>query len=294
MPNLNYAEQWNPELIDIRIQETLSSPFVTQNVKWLDAKTFHFTQMSTSGYKTHNRSGGWNTGTFDQADVPFTCDHDRDIEFLVDKADVDETNSTASISNISKVFERTQASPEQDALFFSRVASKAQTLAGYHSSSAISSYTKDNVFSKLKSFLSAGKLRRYKANGSLIMYVCSTIMDLLEQSTAFTRQISMTEISDSGIGIKTRVTDIDGVAVMEVIDDERFYSEFNFDPDDGGFEPSVLTYELTEDTELVPGKDYYTKSGSVYTKVAEEDLDVDDIETYYEITAPASYKASIP
>ena len=32
MPNLNYAEVWNPELLEIRIQETLSSPFITQNV----------------------------------------------------------------------------------------------------------------------------------------------------------------------------------------------------------------------------------------------------------------------
>ena len=46
MPNLNYAEQWSPELLDILIQGTLTSPFVTSNVRWLDAKTFHFTQMS--------------------------------------------------------------------------------------------------------------------------------------------------------------------------------------------------------------------------------------------------------
>ena len=90
MPNLNYAEVWNPELLEIRIQETLSSPFITQNVRWLDAKTFHFTQMSTSGYKSHNRNGGWNTGKYVQTDVPFTLTHDRDVEFLVDKADVDE------------------------------------------------------------------------------------------------------------------------------------------------------------------------------------------------------------
>lgn len=288
---LNYAEAWNPELIEIRIQETLSSPFVTQNVRWLDAKTFHFTQMSTSGYKSHSRSGGWNKGSYVQTDVPFTLTHDRDIEFLVDKADVDETNSTASIQNISMVFERTQASPEQDALFFSKVAQTAKGLTGYHSSTALSTYTKGNVFDKLKGYLAAGKLRRYKANGSLIMYVCSTIMDLLEQSTAFTRQINMTQIAEGGSGVETRITDIDGVTVMEVIDDERFYDRFDFDPDDGGFEPTILTYTLTEDEALVEGKDYYTKSGDTYTKVASPV--VTDIGTYYEITTPASYKINV-
>ena len=119
---LNYAEVWEPELLEILIQGTLTSPFVTQNVRWLDAKTFQFTQMSTSGYKNHSRNGGWNKGSFAQTDVPFTLKHDRDISFLVDKAEVDETNQTASIQNISRTFEQTQAVPETDALFFSRVA----------------------------------------------------------------------------------------------------------------------------------------------------------------------------
>lgn len=237
MPNLNYAERWSPELLEILIQETVSSPFVTTSVQWLDAKTFHFTQMSTSGYKAHSRNGGWNRGTYAQTDVPYTVTHDRDVEFLVDKAEVDETNTTASIQNISKVFEQTQAAPEVDALFFSKIAQKAQTLEGYHSETAESTYTKANVFGKLKGYLSAGKLRRYKARGGLIMYVSSKIMDLLEQSTEFTRKIEITQISDGGIGIETRVTDIDGVPVMEVIDDERFYDKFNFDSEDGGFEP---------------------------------------------------------
>ena len=130
MPNLNYAEVWEKELLDILIQETLTSPFITQNVKFLDAKTFHFTQMSTSGYKPHSRNGGWNSGSYTQTDVPFTLTHDRDIEFLIDKANVDETNSTASIQNVSMTFEKTQSSPEIDALFFSKVAQTAQAAQG--------------------------------------------------------------------------------------------------------------------------------------------------------------------
>lgn len=240
----NYAQVWEPELLEILMQGTLTSPFVTSNVRWLDAKTFHFTQMSVSGYKPHNRAGGWNAGTYAQTDVPFTLTHDRDIEFLVDKADVDETNKTASIQNISRIFEQTQVVPETDALFFSKVAAKANTLAGYHSATAIADYTVANVFTKLKGYLAAGKLRRYKANGSLIMYVTSFIMDLLERSTEFTRKIEMTQIAEGGLGIETRVTDIDGVPVMEVIDDERFYDAFNFNPDDGGFEPASGAHKI--------------------------------------------------
>ncbi len=243
MPNLNYAEAWSPELLEILIQGTLTSPFVTDNVRWVGVKTFHFTQMSTTGFKNHSRNGGWNTGEYTQKDVPYTLAHDRDIEFLVDKADVDETNSTASIQNISRVFEQTHVVPETDALFFSKVAQAAQKEADYHSSTAAAGYTKAKVFGMLKDILSKGKLRRYKANGSLIMYVTSAIMDALEQSTEFTRKIEMTQIAEGGMGIETRVTDIDGVTVMEVIDDERFYDAFDWEPEKGGFQPRAKKAE---------------------------------------------------
>lgn len=237
---LNYAESWSNELLEIRRQNSITSPFITQNVKWLNSKTFHFTLMGTSGYKNHSRAGGWNRGTYSQTDKTFTLTHDRDIEFLVDKADVDETNATASIQNISKVFEQTQASPETDALFFSKVTAQAKDSELY-ANTALGSYTKSNVFEKLKGMLKQGRLRAYKGNGSLIMYVNSTIMDLLEQSTAFTRKIEMTQISEGGIGLETRVTDIDGMTVMEVIDDDVFYDTFNFNGTNGGYEPIANT-----------------------------------------------------
>lgn len=266
MPNLNYAEVWSNELLEIKMQNSVTSPFITSNVRWLDAKTFHFTQMSVSGYKNHSRNGGWNKGTYTQTDVPFTLTHDRDISFLVDKADVDETNATASIENISKVFEQTKSAPETDALFFSKITSKAKE-SNLYANTDISTYTKSNVFDKLKGILKQGKLRRYKGSGSLIMYVTSNIMDLLELSTAFTRKIEMTQIAEGGIGLETRVTDIDGVTVMEIIDDEIFYDSFDFTD---GFAPAKDSHKLNvvvaclETCKIVPkiASIYYFAPGS--------------------------------
>lgn len=244
MPNvINHAEVWQPELLEILNQNALCSPFITTNVRWLDAKTFHFTSMSTSGFKSHDRNGGWNRGTFKQTDHPYTVGHDRDIEFLVDRADVDESNATASIQNIAHTFTETQSAPEKDALFFSKTAAKAKELAGYHSETAVSEWTVANVFTKLKAILASGKLRRYKNKG-LIMYVDSFIMDLLERSAEFTRNISVTQVNDGGTGIETRVTDIDGVPIMEVIDNETFYDAFDFDGADGGFTPKAGAHKI--------------------------------------------------
>jgi hypothetical protein len=241
MPNLNYAETWSPDLLEILMDGSYISPFITSKVKWLSNKTFHFTQMSTSGYKQHNRNGGWNTGNYMQEDVPFTLTHDRDISFQVDVADVDETNETASIKNVAKVFHETQATPEADAYFFSKVANKAESLDGYNSATAITAYTKDNVYSKLKSYISAGKLKRHRAKGALMCYVSGTIMDLLELSTELQRKIEMTQISESGLGIETRITDIDGVPIIEVVEDDRFYDKFDFTD---GFAPVAHTDEV--------------------------------------------------
>lgn len=238
MPNVvNYAQKWSQELLATIIQGTLCSPFITNNVKWLDAKTFHFTQMSTSGYKNHSRAGGWNRGVVNQVDVPFTLYFDRDIEFLIDKADVDESNTTASIQNTSEKFLQLQANPEIDAEFFSRMYSYAAA-AGTATATLFSTYTVANVFTRLKAMLKVANLRTYKQRGSVLGYVSSDIMDLLERSTEFTRQIVINTIADSGLSIQTRVTDIDGVPLFEVIDQERFYTNFNFAD---GFVPTTGT-----------------------------------------------------
>ena len=195
------------------------------------------------------------------------------------------------MQNISRTFEQTQVAPETDALFFSKVAKAAQEVAGYHSETTASTFTKENVFSKLKGFLAAGKLRRYKAKGALIMYVSSTIMDLLEMSTEFTRKIEMTQIAEGGMGIETRVTDIDGVPVMEVVDDERFYDAFDWDPTDGGFDLLKSEYAATTDTEVDSTKTYYTKADNVYTAVKSPTKT--NIGTYYEKTVVGSHKINV-
>ena len=48
----------------------------------------------------------------------------------------------------------------------------------------------------------------------------------------------MTQIAEGGVGIETRITDIDGVTLIEVIDDERFYDKFDFTD---GFVPVAST-----------------------------------------------------
>ncbi|MCQ2484761.1 MAG: phage capsid protein [Clostridia bacterium] len=235
---INYAEKWMPDIIASINQNCLCSPFVAPNVEWLGAKTFHFTQMNVSGYKNHNRNGGWNQGAVVQTDVPYTAEHDRDIELFIDRANVDESNETASMKNISDKFEEEQAAPELDSIFFSKTAQKALSITGAHSETALSEYTKENILAKLKAYIASNKLKLYRNKGVLIMYLATELMDLLSECPTFNRTINVVTIADGGVGIETRITDIDKVTIIEVIDDEVFYSKFNYESDEGGFIPA--------------------------------------------------------
>lgn len=225
---INYAEQWSDELLQIIDDGTYSSPFLTPNerVKWLGAKTFHFTKMDVSGFKPHSRDGGYNRGSIVQEDKEFTLEHDRDIEFFVDVADVDESKQTANLQNVSRVFTQKHSAPETDARFFERVA-KAAIADGYYET--MTGFTADNTYSRLVKIFQRKELKKYRAMGGLIAYVSGEIMDNLENSTEVTKSLDIktTSINEKQ-GIETRIAFINGVTIIEVVDDTRFNTSFDY------------------------------------------------------------------
>lgn len=262
----NYAEKYSPKILEIINQGALTTPFVTSNVEWTGARTFHFTQMSVSGYKAHSRLGGWNTGKITQTDKDYTVTHDRDIEFMVDKADVDETARTAAVENVSNVFVQTQQIPEIDCYTFSKVAQVALDGVGLVSGNALSDYTADNVYSKIVGLMGKTKLKYYRQRGSLVGYVVSEIMDLLAVSKEKTLTINETTLTEDGIGVETRITKINGVPLIEVIDTERMKTLFDFTdgcvPDDDAMDINIL-FASAETVKTVPkiSSIYYFNAG---------------------------------
>ncbi len=254
---LNYAETYSPRLLELFIENSYLAPFLATNVEWEGAKTFHFTSLKVGGYKPHKLTGGWNRQKFEEKDHSYSVENDRDAEFFVDKREMDETNRTASIANISDTFTKTQSIPEADAYFFSKVASKAiaEKLA---SETGISSWTKDNVVSKLKSIIR--KCRRY-TNKGLILYVRGEIMDLLSLSTEYNRTINTEGLSNSPKGLQTRIAVIDGVVLIEVIDDERFYTAFDFSD---GFEVTAASKAINVLAATPMTTKYVDKISSIY------------------------------
>jgi len=229
---INYAEKYQQELDQVLVQNMLTAPLETPNVNWMGAKTFHVPTVAVSGYKTHSRNGGFNRGDVTVTHEPYTLSFDRDIEFFVDRMDVDESNQAASAANITRTFLIEHAAPEVDAYRFSKLATKAIAT----SNATAEAVDKTTVFSRLKADIL--KVRKY-GPANLIAYLSSQAMDALEQSTEFTRNIDVKPAAPGGID--TRITSLDGVQLVEVWDDSRFHTSFDFT---SGFTPAVGSYQI--------------------------------------------------
>lgn len=228
---INYAEKYNQELDQVLSQSMLTTALETPNVNWMGAKTFHVPSVALTGYKSHSRNGGFNRGDVTTTNEPYTLSFDRDIEFFVDQADVDESNQAASAANITRVFLQEHAAPEIDAYRFSKMATKAigeGTATG-------EDLTKSTVYAALKRDILS--VRKY-GPGNLICYISSAAMDALEQAPEFTRQI---QVQNQGTAIETRVTSLDGVQLVEVWDANRFHTSYDFTT---GFASATGSYSI--------------------------------------------------
>lgn len=182
-------------------------------------RSFTLTTITTTGLKDHSRDKGFNTGSVQNEKKVYTMGQDRDVEFFIDRQDVDETNQDLAVANISKTFIEEHVQPELDAYRFSKIASEATTAGN----SAEETLTVDNVYSRMKA--SILPLRKYGPQ-NIVGFVSSEAMDLLERSNEFTRSITNQNVGLTAL--ESRVTSIDGVQLVEVWDDSRFYNKYDF------------------------------------------------------------------
>ena len=66
-------------------------------------------------------------------------------------------------------------------------------------------------------------------------------MDLLALSKELQHPIDTMSMVESGKAIQTRITKIDGVPIVEVIDDDRVYDKYNFDD---GYKVATVAHKV--------------------------------------------------
>lgn len=228
MATINYLTK-DQGVFDQKIQQgLLTSAIGQQAVNWVNGgRSFTLTTISTSGLKPHTRGKGFNEGEAGNAKKTYDMGQDRDVEFYIDKQDVDETNQDLAVGNISKNFIEEHVQPELDAYRFAKMATAAAT-NGHSKEVAI---TVANVYSTIKDAILPA--RKY-GPANLTCFVSTAVMDALERSTEFTRNITNQNVGQTAL--ESRVTSIDGVTIIEVWDDQRFKTAYDFSD---GFTPTA-------------------------------------------------------
>lgn len=223
MAALQYADIFSNILIELYGQSQISVDLYNSNsdIQIVNGKNLKIPKLSVSGYKDHTRGSlGFNTGSYSNEYETKTLDHDRDIEFVIDPVDVDETNLVVTIANIQKRFETTQAIPEADCYTFSKLYSEAKRVGAKVKTTAL---TTANVLSdfddNLEAMTDAGvPLDR------VILYCTPAYLKLLKNAEGIQRTL---EVSGAK-GIDRRVHSIDDIGMIKEVPSARFKSAYNF------------------------------------------------------------------
>lgn len=211
-------------------QGLLTAALGVPNVTLLNGgKSFTLTTITTSGLQPHTRNKGFNSGTAENEKKVYTMGQDRDVEFYIDKQDVDETNQDLAVGNISKTFINDHVQPEIDAYRFAKMANDS-----VHKTTE--TLTVDNTYTQLKAALLP--IRKFGAQ-NIIGYVSSEVMDFLERSKEFTRSITNQNVGMTAL--ESRITSLDGVTLIEVWDDSRFKTAYDFS---NGYVPTASATDI--------------------------------------------------
>ncbi|MDK7952157.1 hypothetical protein [Lactobacillus paragasseri] len=194
-------------------------------------RSFTLKTISTSGLQPHTRGKGFNSGTVTDEKTIYTMGQDRDVEFYLDRQEVDETNQELAMANISNVFITEQVQPELDSYRFSKMATSFDNIDASDTEGTLLAKTHKveenldatNAYSQLKTGI--GKVRKYGTQ-NLLGYVSSEVMDSLERSKEFTRNITNQNVGTTAL--ESRITSIDGVQLIEVYEPNRFMTKYNF------------------------------------------------------------------
>lgn len=216
----NYVTQFLTQLQQKYFRELTSNDLTTDKAQFTGTKSIKIPRLDLAGYKDHSRSGGWNRQALSNSYETKELQHDRDVEFFVDVADVDETNQVLSAANITNRFEEEQAIPELDKYRYSKLYSES---VGYGRTPDATILDADNVLSVFDNLMLKMDEAEVPEEGR-IMYVTPTYKTLLKQANDIRR---ITSVSVPGGVINRSVRSLDDVK-MQSVPSARMKTVFDF------------------------------------------------------------------
>lgn len=223
MAVLEYASVFSNVLKELYGQELTCNDLFNSNtdIQIVNGKDIKIPTLSVSGYKDHTRGGRFNSGTYSNGYETKTLDHDRDVEFVIDPMDIDETNLVVSIANIQKRFERTQAIPELDCYTYSKLYSEAKRVGALIKTDELN---RANILSdfddNLELLTDAGvPLDR------VVLYATPRYKKMLKNAEGISRSLS---VSNGENNIDRRVKSLDDIGKIIEVPSARLKTLFDF------------------------------------------------------------------
>jgi hypothetical protein len=218
---INYVDSFLTQLQQKYTRELTSSALTSDNVKFIGAKNVKIPRLTLSGYKDHNRAGGWNAGTYGNDFEVKTLTHDRDVSFYVDAEDVDETNQILTVANITNVFSTEQAIPELDKYRYSKLYADFIANGGVADTTAITINNVLDVFDQQMQNMDDASVPL----SGRILYVTPGINTLLKKANGITRFI---DVNGGGTGAVNRtVHSLDDVTIV-IVPSDRLKTVYDF------------------------------------------------------------------
>ncbi len=221
MAALNYATSYERTL-DQAFPYVLNfgALYATPNngrYRWVNSKTIEIPRLSTTGRVNADRDTiAQASRNYDNSWETKTLANERKWSTLVHPMDVDETNMTATIGNITQVFNEEQKFPEMDAYLISKLYSLWTTSVsaeGYTGKTAdTTALTTANVLTVFDNLMLNMDNARVPANGR-ILYCTHEVKTMLKQATQIQRTWDVQSGADS---INRAVSRLDEVQVVGV------------------------------------------------------------------------------
>lgn len=211
---LNYATEYQRELEQaFPYALNFGALYNTPNngrYRWLGSKTIEIPTISVTGRVDSTRDTiATASRNYDNSWTPLTLSNERKWSTLVHPRDVQQTNQTATIGNITRVFNEEQKFPEMDAYTVSKV--YADWIASGESAitDALTEANILQVFDQMLQNMTEGRVPKM----GLILYVTPTVYTLIKNAQGIYRSL---DVGSGSKAISRAVTALDEITITEV------------------------------------------------------------------------------
>lgn len=214
MAALNYASEYSRALAQaypyvLNFGALYNTP--NNNVyRWVNAKTIEIPSISTSGRVDSDRDTiATAQRNYDNAWETKTLSNQRKWSTLVHPMDIDQTNLTTTIANITRVFNEEQKFPEMDAYTVSKIYTDWAALGKVADTTAI---TKANALEIFDGLMLNMDNARVPVQGR-ILYVTNEVKYILKEAQQMTRNIDVEHNNNTINRIVNRLDEVEIIGV---------------------------------------------------------------------------------